>query len=234
MADNENDYQGIDLTDFDKAEEDNSVITGDDSKNSTSDKKGSSRVADHKGSKKKLMIFFVSFVAIIGILFLIINGHQKSKSIQNTTPNTKTVQKNKATKPKEIMADNSKSEDTKNQLTKKWREATIQYSKDNNSNNYTKTIKDLDNQRQDANYQINDSSSNTAKVLSDAFSKMHDGLTSATNAKDANQAIEIFNKWAQKDKDYNEQYFENFKKDLDQHHIKYNLKKSNKGIEINY
>lgn len=234
MADNENNYQGIDLTDFDKAEDDNSVISGDESKNSTGEKKGSSRVADHKGSKKKLIIFFVSFVAVIGILFLIINGHQKNKSIQNTTSSTKTAQKNKATKPKEIMADNSKSEDTKNQLTQKWRDATLQYSKDNNGDNYTKTIKDLDNKRQDANYQINDSSSNTAKVLSVAFSKMHDGLTSATNAKDANQAIDIFNKWAQKDKDYNEQYFESFKKDLDQHNIKYNLKKSDKGIEIIY
>lgn len=235
-------YQGIDLNDFD----DETGETSD--KSSTSDEKssasaspqkekGNGHVADHKGSKKKLIIFFVSFVAIIAILFLIINGNQKSKTAPgNTNQPTKTVSSSNSStkKPKEIFADNSKSQSTKTNLTNQWRNATITYSKDNNSDKFIKAIKKIDTDRQTANYNINDSTSNTAKVLGDAFSKMHDGLGSAEKSKNSNEAIEIFNNWATKDKDYNEQYFESFKKDLNAHNIKYTLKKTNNSIEITY
>lgn len=228
------DYKNIDLNNF--KENGLSLDSSDAPKDSkkSKNKEGSStkenHSADHKGSKKKLFMWFaIIAISVIGIS-LYTNNKLNSGKISNAAPDSKTVSGFRTSVSPYVSA-----QDDKQKLNENWRNATITYSKDNNKDNFKKELNNINNGRITSLNNIKDTNSELGKIVVSSLNDMQSSLQSAYNASDSNDAINIYNKWNSKDKENNKKYINTFIDVLKKNKIKYKVKNNtNNGATIDY
>ena len=228
------DYKNIDLNKF--KENGLSLDSSDEAENSKKSKNKESsgtkenHSADHKGSKKKLFMWFaIIAIAVIGIS-IYTNNKLNSGTISNAAPDSKTVSGFRTSVSPYVSA-----QDNKQKLNEDWRKATITYSKDNNKDNFKKELTNINNSRITSLNNIKDTNSELGKIVVSSLNDMQSSLQSAYNASDPNDAINIYNKWNSKDKENNKKYINTFIDVLKKNKINYKVKNnSNNGATIDY
>lgn len=123
-------------------------------------------------------------------------------------------------------------------LNQQWRNATVQYSQDNNQNNFENSLNDINNKRQQIAQSIKNNNklykSVLGKTLTETTNVMYSGLQKSYNADNSKDAVNIYNSTDNKINNNNSVFSKEFIKVLKDNNIKYTITNDGNTSKINY
>lgn len=123
-------------------------------------------------------------------------------------------------------------------LNSQWRNATVQYSQDNNQGNFENSLNDINNKRQQIAQSIKNSNklykSVLGKTLMETTNVMYSGLQKSYNASNSKDAVNIYNSTDNKINNNNTLFSKEFIKVLKDNNIKYTITNDGNTSKINY
>ena len=123
-------------------------------------------------------------------------------------------------------------------LNQQWRNTTVQYSQDNNQNNFENSLNDINNKRQQIAQSIKNNNklykSVLGKTLTETTNVMYSGLQKSYNADNSKDAVNIYNSTDNKINNNNSVFSKEFIKVLKDNNIKYTITNDGNTSKINY
>ena len=181
--------------------------------------------------KKKLITYVGIACSIIVIvvlsLFLIFNKNSKQT---NTKEYQIQTQNNDArTLFKTSIQNAVDAQEAKGNISKKWRAATVEYSKTQDLNTFKETLNKVNEERTSYIEKIKEDNNELNNLVINALNNQREFLNKAYNVDNSADAISIYNEWNSGDKVYDEEYNTILKKLLKKVGIKYTEKQNSDG-----
>lgn len=182
--------------------------------------------------RKKLLTYSGIVGAILIILFISIgmmmsNGHRsktRSSDAQVENLNNDSRSLFKASIQSAVDA-----QEAKGSISKSWRQATVDYSKDQDINKFKDSLLKINDRRTSYLEKIKADDNELNNTVINALNNQKEFLNKAYNVDNSADAISIYNEWNSGDKAYDEDYNTVLKKLLKDVGIKYKEKKNSEG-----
>lgn len=188
--------------------------------------------------KKKILTYagiVGAILTIVIISFFFIFQNKKSVESNSKESQIQTQNNDAKTLFKTSIQTAVNAQEAKGNISKKWRVATVEYSKTQDLNTFKETLNQVNEERTSYIEKIKTDDNELNNLVINALNNQREFLNKAYNVDNSVDAISIYNEWNSGDKVYDEEYNTVLKKLLTDVGIKYTEKQnSDGGVVIEY
>lgn len=182
---------------------------------------------------KKKILTYLGIGGVIVVLILLsffLLSHNKKVANSNNTQSQVQIQNNDSRALfKASIQTAVNAQEAKGNISKKWRAATVEYSKTQDLNVFKETLNQVNEERTSYIEKIKSDDNELNNLVINALNNQREYLNKAYNVDNSADAISIYNEWNSGDKAYDEEYNTILKKLLDKVGIKYTEKQNSDG-----
>lgn len=174
--------------------------------------------------KKKILTYLaIGGVVIVLILlsFLMISRNKQDSQSNSTQSQVQTQNNDSRALFKASIQTAVNAQEAKGNISKKWRSATVEYSKTQDINVFKETLNQVNEERTSYIEKIKSDDNELNNLVINALNNQREYLNKAYNVDNSADAISIYNEWNSSDKAYDEEYNTILKQLLDKVGIKY-------------